>query len=136
MQVWAEDLPNLWLGVSVENAAAAEERIPVLLDVVNVGIRFLSVEPLLEWFDLLPGLHLIDWVIFGCESGPQRRDSQREAMRDMITCCVAESVPCFVKQIEIEGRVSKNPADHWPPGFCKREFPAVCFPKDVFHGSH
>ena len=44
-------LPNLWLGVSVENQAAAEQRIPALLD-TPAAVRFVSVEPLLGAVDL------------------------------------------------------------------------------------
>src|SRR5690606_27156249 len=39
-------LPNVWLGVSVENQKAAEERIPLLLK-TPAAIRFISAEPLL-----------------------------------------------------------------------------------------
>lgn len=39
-------LPNVWLGVSVENQQYADERIPLLLD-TPAAVRFLSVEPLL-----------------------------------------------------------------------------------------
>ena len=42
---------NVWLGVSVENQAAADERIPLLLQTQAV-IRFVSAEPLLEAVDL------------------------------------------------------------------------------------
>jgi protein gp37 len=51
-------LPNVWLGVSVENQAAADERIPHLLRTPAV-VRFVSVEPMLgpedlqEWLDPL-----------------------------------------------------------------------------------
>lgn len=44
-------LPNVWLGVSVENQRMADERIPLLLD-TPAAVRFLSVEPLLEEVDL------------------------------------------------------------------------------------
>jgi len=39
-------LPNVWLGVSVENQKAAEARVPVLVE-TPAAIRFLSCEPLL-----------------------------------------------------------------------------------------
>ena len=39
-------LPNVWLGVSVENQAAANERIPWLLK-CPAAVRFLSMEPML-----------------------------------------------------------------------------------------
>jgi protein gp37 len=44
-------LPNVWLGVSVENQDAAEERIPDLL-ATPAAVRFLSCEPLLGEVDL------------------------------------------------------------------------------------
>lgn len=44
---YAEPLPNVHLGVSVENQAAADERIPLLLE-TPAAVRFLSVEPLLD----------------------------------------------------------------------------------------
>ena len=39
-------LPNVWLGVSVENQKVADERIPLLLQ-TPAAVRFLSCEPLL-----------------------------------------------------------------------------------------
>lgn len=44
-------LPNVWLGVSVENQAAADERIPDLLR-TPAAVRFLSCEPLIGEVDL------------------------------------------------------------------------------------
>lgn len=44
-------LPNVWLGVSVENQDAADERIPELLR-TPAAVRFLSCEPLLGELDL------------------------------------------------------------------------------------
>ena len=44
-------LPNVWLGTSVENQQAADERIPHLLK-CPASVRFLSCEPLLEDVDL------------------------------------------------------------------------------------
>ena len=75
-------LPNVWLGVSVENQEQADKRIPILLE-TPAAVRFVSVEPLLGPVDLEPYLrgewaedvsgHLggetVDWVIVGGESG-------------------------------------------------------------------
>lgn len=44
-------LPNVWLGVSVENQAAADQRIPLLLE-TPAAVRFLSCEPLLGAVDV------------------------------------------------------------------------------------
>jgi len=43
--------PNVWIGTSVEDQAAADERIPHLLQ-VPAAVRFLSVEPMLGAVDL------------------------------------------------------------------------------------
>ncbi len=45
-------LPNVWLGVSVEDQARADERIPLLLE-TPAAYRFLSCEPLLGPVDLV-----------------------------------------------------------------------------------
>lgn len=39
-------LPNVWLGVTVEDQRRADERIPLLLQ-TTAAVRFLSMEPLL-----------------------------------------------------------------------------------------
>jgi len=44
-------LPNVWLGVSVEDQKAADERIPLLLQ-TPAAVRFISAEPLLGPIDL------------------------------------------------------------------------------------
>lgn len=43
--------PTVWPGVSVENQAAADERIPILLDIL-AAVRVVSVEPMLGLVDL------------------------------------------------------------------------------------
>jgi protein gp37 len=67
--------PNLWIGVSVENAQVLG-RVDDLRQ-VQATVRFLSCEPLLGPLD---GINLdgIQWVIAGGESGAHARpmDSQ------------------------------------------------------------
>jgi protein gp37 len=46
-------LPNVWLGVSVEDQATADERIPLLLQ-TPAALRFVSYEPALGPVDFLP----------------------------------------------------------------------------------
>ena len=86
-------LPNVWLGVSVENQEQADKRIPILLE-TPAAVRFVSVEPLLQNVDIRRyttpepcdhtrlsceeigccGMKRIDWVIVGGESaGPKER---------------------------------------------------------------
>jgi len=49
---WGWPLPNVWLGVSVEDQQRADLRIPALLK-TPAAVRFLSCEPLLGPIDLL-----------------------------------------------------------------------------------
>jgi len=122
---WGDGYANVWLGVSVENQKAADERIKPLL-FAPAQTRFLSVEPLLErvsfrwgkWHpyypdgwrerqetqDHLDGLRNIDWVILGGESGNEKgqyryRPSELEWYLEIIRQCKGAEVPVFVKQL-------------------------------------
>lgn len=119
-------LPNVWLGVSVEDQARANERIPLLLD-TPAAVRFISAEPLLGPVDLemiwirrpgeLPtplsnrlGDYVrplrgnftdspkLDWVICGGESGPDARPMHPDWARSLRDQCAAAGVPFFFKQ--------------------------------------
>lgn len=60
-------LPNVWLGVSVEDQERANERIPDLL-ATPAAVRFLSCEPLLGPVDLEEIPHPLDKEIAPCSS--------------------------------------------------------------------
>jgi protein gp37 len=67
------------------------------LRTINAGIRFLSVEPLLE--DVgeldLTGIH---WVIVGGESGPKARPMAPEWAESVRVQCQTQEVAFFFKQ--------------------------------------
>lgn len=120
-------LPNVWIGVSVENQEAADERIPHLL-ATPAAVRILSCEPLLGPLDLTDRLGVwtscpecgrnvpvdedgcctmcgedavhygVDWVIAGCESGPGARPCDVAWLRSLRDQCMAVSGPFFLKQ--------------------------------------
>lgn len=117
-------LPNVWLGVSVENQQWADIRIPVLLE-TPAAVRFLSCEPLLGpvdlqgpavdghrpkltyWLSGRPGWAdddtlavgpRIDWVIAGGESGTNARPMHPDWVRTLRDQCVAAGVPFHFKQ--------------------------------------
>ena len=102
-------LPNIWLGTSVEDQAAADARIPELLK-VPARVRFLSCEPLLGPVDLSRWLHAfsvsrdasggsaLGWLIAGGESGPQARPSHPYWFRVLRDQCQDSAVPFFFKQ--------------------------------------
>jgi protein gp37 len=118
-------LPNVWLGTSVEDQAAADERIPLLLD-TPAAIRWLSMEPLLgpvdlsridtmlfrgaELVDALKGeamdflgeptghVPALDWVVAGGESGKDARPMHISWPRQIRDQCEAAGVPFHFKQ--------------------------------------
>ena len=88
-------LPNVWLGVSIENIDSAH-RLNVLRDRPS-AVRFLSCEPLLGPLDGLD-LEGVDWLIVGDESGPRRRGALLDWARGLRDACLAAGVPFFLKQ--------------------------------------
>lgn len=135
--VWLEcwPLPNVWLGTSVEDQTAADERIPHLLR-CPAAVRFLSCEPLLGPVDLRSvghGYHdaltstccpfcgeygvdpcppcrngegvMVDWIIAGGESGPRARPCNVGWIRSIVDQCREAGVPVFVKQLGADPRV-------------------------------
>jgi len=103
-------MPHVWVGVSVEDQATADERIPLLLQ-VPAEVRFLSCEPLLGIIDLntiMVGDEKkyaisvldkgIDWVIVGGESGPGARPMHPDSVRLIRQQCIEAGVAFFFKQ--------------------------------------
>jgi len=138
-------LPNAWLGVSVEDQATADERIPLLLE-TPAAVRWISAEPLLGQVNAglylsrtnMPGLRLmpgfadplpgIDWVVVGGESGPNARPMSIQwarLLRDQ--CAVAgvsflfkqwgEWAPAMVRQSEIPGQFAFGDYAYEPDRF-------------------
>jgi protein gp37 len=101
-----------WLGVTVEDQRAADQRVLWLLD-SPARVRFLSCEPLLGWVDLGRWLGVcgisdlggktaptgIDWVIAGGESGPGARPCDLAWLRSVVGQCRTAGVPVYVKQL-------------------------------------
>jgi protein gp37 len=122
-------LPHVWLGVSVEDQATADERIPLLLQ-TPAAKRFVSYEPAIGPVDFARvcpsvvahgdvtnperraalqelaraaykhvGWQTLDWVIVGGESGPGARPFDVEWARSTIRQCNAAGVASFMKQM-------------------------------------
>jgi len=111
---------NVWVGVSVEDQATADERIPLLLQ-TPAAVRFVSYEPALGPV-LFSSLALplmappaatryesggsggrltpaLDWLIVGGESGPGARPFDVAWARSAVRQCREAGVPIFVKQL-------------------------------------
>jgi protein gp37 len=98
---WRWPLPNVWLGVSVENQHFADERIPLLLQ-TPAAVRFISAEPLLGGIDIAkhrPGSLGIHWCIVGGESGHGARECRPWWVRNLIGQCRDAEIAPFVKQL-------------------------------------
>jgi protein gp37 len=113
-------LPNVLLGVSVEDQKTADERIPLLLE-TPAAMRFVSAEPLLDsidftrlrddelgakWNALSMG---ISWIICGSESGPKARRADVTWFRHLRDQCAAAGTPFFLKQMHVDGKLHKMP---------------------------
>lgn len=155
---WLHGAPptNVWFGVSAEDQQRWDERVPILLS-IPARVRFVSVEPMLEairMFDVdgvvsqrmqeqnpretLWPADLIDWVIFGGESGPRARPCNVDWIRGGVRQCRDAGVKAFVKQVgarpygEGFGLIPSPRRDHkggdmaeWPEDLRVREWPEV-----------
>jgi protein gp37 len=111
-------LSNVWLGVSTEDQAAADERIPHLMG-TSAAVTFISAEPLLGPIDIDQAMYgkwenrgcngfgftdgfgyeaILNWVIVGGESGENFRPMQKEWAESMRKQCADAHVPFFFKQ--------------------------------------
>ncbi|MDX2235305.1 MAG: phage Gp37/Gp68 family protein [Hyphomonadaceae bacterium] len=128
-------LRNVWLGVSCEDQARADERVPLLLD-TPAALRFASAEPLLGPIDFnficdkerarrvfaLNGAWedrggvmkcpRLDWIIAGGESGKGARPMHPDWARSLRDGCATAGVPFFFKQW---GEWAPVAADHDGP---------------------
>lgn len=102
---------HIWLGVSVEDQATADERIPLLL-ATTAAVRWVSYEPALgpvdfnalcrPWSPTGATTRLITrlrWIVVGGESGPGARPFDLAWARSTIAQGRAAGVPVFVKQL-------------------------------------
>jgi len=118
-------LPNVWLGVSVENQKWADIRLPLLWD-TPAAVRWISAEPLLGPVTLPfitevdactcyggntvygheprcgiepgPAWGNLHWVVAGGESGPGSRPMQPTWTQSLRDQCAVAGVPFFFKQ--------------------------------------
>ncbi|GAJ06148.1 unnamed protein product, partial [marine sediment metagenome] len=134
----SEGYPNVWMGVTVESDKYLW-RIEELLK-IPAAVRFASLEPMLGGMDIHPYLTgikagfgpeygvteydapYLNWVIVGAESGPKRRPCKLKWVRNIKDQCYDPGTPLFIKQLDIDGKLSKNP-DGWPEDLRIRQWP-------------
>ena len=114
-------LPNVWIGVSVEDQETADERIPILLN-SKAAVRWVSYEPALGLASFFgpdsPTWNRdggLDWIVVGGESGPDARPFDLAWARQTIAQCRAGGVPVFMKQLGARpwwDGIGPPPAEH------------------------
>lgn len=149
---WEKGRPpaNVWMGVTGEDRKRLGDRVEALYQIPAV-VRFVSAEPLLEdvgdtleavlgvdlrgdaWVRMFPSM--VDWVIFGGESGANARECDVEWIRRGVDICRGAHVAPFVKQLGRRsfdadfvgdaGIKDKKGGDitEFPPDLRVREFP-------------
>jgi len=96
-------LPNVWLGVSVEDQKTANERLPLLVQ-TPAAVRWVSYEPALgpiDWKEALPKqewLCALNWIVAGGESGTNARPMAPDWARSTRQFCKDYQIPFFFKQ--------------------------------------
>lgn len=123
-------LPNVHLGVSVEDQQWADIRIPALLE-TPATVRWISAEPLLGPVDLSRFLGMtalgfleflghpvtpdprLDWVVVGGESGRGARPMRAEWAQSIRDQCAAAGVPLLLKQWGAWVAPDQMPEDTW-----------------------
>lgn len=135
----------IWIGVSVEDLAAANLRMPALADVPAIT-DWLSCEPITSTDLSLAAQfrrHRPRWVVFGGESGPAARATEKDDqpapglrpldlghLRALLAECREADVPAFVKQlgepwaksVGARHRKGGDPAE-WPVDLRVRQYP-------------
>lgn len=129
-------LPNVWLGVSIEDFPTWDARVHLLKQTPAV-VRFISYEPALADLGAVD-MNGIDWLIIGGESGPGARPFDIAWARNTIAQCKDAGVACFVKQIgrypngsgfpDLDYRKRDKKGGEmtdWPADIRVREYPLV-----------
>lgn len=105
---------NIWPGVTICNQPEMWKA-RMLLG-IPAAHKFISFEPLLSGISPSEITYFmkekggIRQIIIGCESGPKRRPIARKHIKDLYEQCKAAGVDVMVKQMEIDGKVCKDPA--------------------------
>ena len=88
---------NLWLGVTAENQKRYEERW-IIASKIPAMVKFVSLEPALEYIDIDIFAPWPDWVIWGPETGPGKRPFKNEWAESVFKQCQEKNIPFFDKR--------------------------------------
>lgn len=142
MQEWCRtrnrsQLPaNIWMGVTIENQAAAAERLIAFKDFhLYCRTPWISYEPALEWVNFEPFFDAeCRWIVLGGESGSRSRPCDVDGLIEVAGQARLSNVSVFVKQmgtkpiyqgrsLKLRGRKGVG-IEEFPEALKIREFPA------------
>jgi protein gp37 len=128
---WGQGYPNVWLIVSVDQAALERDG-PRLLSIPAI-VHGISIQPQLAPVRLGEFARLLQWVIIGGESGGGSRPFHLAWARQLIAECASAATPVFLQRLggkPYEGTARLHLRDpmggdwrEWPPDLRRREFP-------------
>lgn len=97
--VWNWPPKNVLLGVSVENQAAADERLESMRAIAALDwFTWVSYEPALSAVDWTPWSNFIKWFVAGGESGIGARPADPAWIMKLRDVCQAARIPFLFKQ--------------------------------------
>ncbi len=130
---WRDGYPNVWLIVSVDQAALGRD-VPKLVDIPAV-VHGVSIEPQLAPVRLGRFAPLLRWVINGGESGAGSRPFHLEWARLLAAECRSAGIPIFVQRLgsnphnrgvplRLKDRAGRNWSE-WPVDLRIRQLPGT-----------
>lgn len=110
---------NVWVGTSIIGRLSELDRISILLNEVDCGVRWISIEPLMFPSFMPEELVGIQWVVLGSLTGPGILNPPKNIIdhaRIIIAWCQRNEVPVLVKENMQRGDRTYD----WPVEFPER----------------
>ena len=89
--------PDIWLGVTAENQKRYDERWTIASQ-IPAAVKFVSIEPALEYVNIDIFAPWPDWVIWGPETGPGKRPFLDWWAEETYELCQLKGIPFFDKR--------------------------------------
>jgi protein gp37 len=126
---------NVWPGTSVTSNKTLFRAVQ-LKHVIGGGPKWISAEPMFERINWTRQVaEIVDWIIFGGESGNQARQTDLHWIMNGIEFCHVHGVAAFVKQLGSFTTIYQNKISfkdghagdwsEWPEHLRIREFPGI-----------
>jgi protein gp37 len=116
------DVPGIWMGTTLtgNDSKIDLKRYEGLREFYDMGFRtWLSIEPIMGKVDRRMSFYFPDQIIVGHDSVRPYNQTLNNVL-DIVKRCEIMKTPCFVKQIHLNGKLSKDPSE-WPESLRVRE---------------